>query len=66
MHRPAWIVMTAALIGLLISSACSSCRRPAAELTDGAYREAVTAFYTGLAAMQTTQEVLAREKFDRS
>ena len=30
-----------------------------------AYREAVTAFYTGLAAMQTTQEVLARSKFDR-
>ena len=29
------------------------------------YREAVTAFYTGLSAMQTTQEVLAREKFDR-
>ncbi len=30
-----------------------------------AYREAVTAFYVGLAAMQTTQEVLARSKFDR-
>lgn len=29
------------------------------------YREAVTAFYVGLSAMQTTQEVLAREKFDR-
>ena len=29
------------------------------------YLEAVTAFYTGLSAMQTTQEVLAREKFDR-
>ena len=26
---------------------------------------AVTAFYVGLCAMQTTQEVLAREKFDR-
>lgn len=57
--------MTAAVIGLLISSACSSCRRPAAELTESAYREVVTAFYTGLAAMETTQEVLAREKFDR-
>ncbi len=58
-------MMTAAIIGLLISSACSSCRRPATEVSDDAYREAVTAFYTGLAAMQTTQEVLAREKFDR-
>ena len=29
------------------------------------YLEAVTAFYTGVSAMQTTQEVLAREKFDR-
>ena len=59
--------MTAAFIAVLISSACSSCRRPvpSAELTDSTYREAVTAFYTGLAAMQTTQEVLAREKFDR-
>ncbi len=30
-----------------------------------AYREVVTTFYTGLSAMQTSQDVLAREKFDR-
>ena len=41
----------------------SSGREP--EPAPQAYREAVTAFYTGLSAMQTTQEVLAREKFDR-
>lgn len=29
------------------------------------YREAVTAFYTGLAAMQTSQEVLARKELER-
>ena len=31
----------------------------------GRVPRAVTAFYTGLSAMQTTQEVLARQKFDR-
>jgi hypothetical protein len=64
-HRSVSILMMTALISLLISSACSSCRRPSAELSDSAYREAVSAFYTGIAAMQTTQEVLAREKFER-
>ena len=59
------LMVTAAVISLLISSACSSCRRPAAETSESAYREVVPAFYTGIAAMQTTQEVLAREKFDR-
>jgi Tfp pilus assembly protein PilF len=49
---------------LAIASACSTCRKPA-EPSDAAYREAVTAFYTALAAMQTTQEVLARQKLDR-
>ena len=32
---------------------------------DPVYREAVSAFYTGLAALQTSQEVLARQKFER-
>src|SRR4029453_19190881 len=47
-----------------VAPGCSSCRRQP-DVTPEAYREAVTAFYTGLAAMQTTQEVLARSKFDR-
>ena len=37
----------------------------AGRLQGATYREAVTAFYVGLSAMQTTQEALAREKFDR-
>src|SRR3954454_15827357 len=42
---------------------CSTPREP--EPSPEIYREAVTTFYVGLSAMQTTQEVLAREKFDR-
>ena len=34
-------------------------------MPDPVYREAVSAFYTGLAALQTSQEVLARQKFER-
>ena len=44
-------------------AACSPKSEP--QPSPQAYREAVTAFYVGLSAMQTTQEVLAREKFDR-
>jgi len=44
-------------------AACSSRREP--ELSPETYREAVTDFYVGLSALQTTQDVLAREKFDR-
>src|SRR5690242_14634284 len=50
------------LIGAL-AAACSSRREQA--LSPEAYRETVTAFYVGLSAMQTTQEPLAREKFER-
>jgi len=48
---------------LIVTMACSSARQ--AEVPPAVYREAVTAFFVGLSAMQTTQEVLAREKFDR-
>ncbi len=34
-------------------------------MSDATYREAVTAFYTGLAAMQTSQDVLARQSLER-
>jgi Tfp pilus assembly protein PilF len=54
---------TTSVLIVMIGAACSSRREP--EVPPQAYREAVTAFYTGLSAMQTTQEVLAREKFDR-
>lgn len=46
---------------LTLSAACQ--RRPM--IADEAYREAVVAFHTGVAAMQTSQEVLAREQLDR-
>ena len=57
------IRISAFLLIVALGGACSSKREP--EPSPQAYREAVTAFYTGLAAMQTTQEVLARQKFDR-
>jgi Flp pilus assembly protein TadD len=52
------------LAALGAASACSSCRReptPAAE----APRDVVIAFYTGVSAMQTSQEILARQQLDR-
>src|SRR5215210_8031775 len=57
------VLLATFVVLLAIGAACSSRREP--EAAPPAYREAVTAFYTGLSAMQTTQEVLAREKFDR-
>ena len=54
-----------ALLASLIASSCSSCRRQSPPVADAVYREAVTAFYTAVAALQTSQEVLAREKLDR-
>jgi hypothetical protein len=35
------------------------------KVSEATYRETVTAFYTGLAAMQTSQEVLARKELER-
>ena len=49
----------------VLLSLLGACSRRGAETTPPGYGEAVTAFYVGLSAMQTTQEVLAREKFDR-
>ena len=48
---------------LALATACSSRKPP--EPSPEVYREAVTAFYVGVSAMQTSQEVLAREKLDR-
>jgi Flp pilus assembly protein TadD len=53
------------LLIVAIGAACSPSSKREPETSPQAYREAVTAFYTGLSAMQTTQEVLAREKLDR-
>ena len=57
------IRISAFLLIVALGGACSSKREP--EPSPQAYREAVTAFYVGVSAMQTTQEVLARQKFDR-
>ena len=65
-HRPSMstrIRISAFLLIVALGGACSSKREP--EPSPQAYRDAVTAFYVGVSAMQTTQEVLAREKFDR-
>jgi tetratricopeptide (TPR) repeat protein len=65
-HRP---FAAAALTALLVLSAsCSGCRpsAPAAPaVSDEAYRDAVTSFHTGLAAMQTSQDVMARQSLER-
>jgi Flp pilus assembly protein TadD len=50
-----------AAITIATSSACS--REQA--IPEATYRQAVTAFYVSLAAMQTSQDVLAREQLDR-
>ena len=44
--------------------ALASCSR-APRLSDEAYQQAVTSFYTALAALQTSQDVLARGELDR-
>jgi hypothetical protein len=45
-------------------AALSGCRR-GPSVSDETYRQAVTAFYVSLAAMQTSQDVLARTELDR-
>jgi tetratricopeptide (TPR) repeat protein len=52
---------TALLLALAAATACS--RGP--RVSDEAYLEAVAAFHVSLAAMQTSQEVLARERLER-
>ena len=49
---------------LLALPAIAGCSREL-KVPEPTYRETVTAFYTGLAAMQTSQEVLARREFER-
>ena len=62
---PRSFIIARLLVLVAIGASCRSTHAPEAELSPAAYRETVTAFYTGLSAMQTTQEVLARQKFDR-
>jgi len=62
---PRFPVIATLLVVIGFGASCRSTTGPEAALSAAAYRETVTAFYTGLSAMQTTQEVLARQKFDR-
>lgn len=48
----------------MCAGCASTCGRRL-KVPEPAYTEAVSAFYTGLAALQTSQEVLARDKFLR-
>jgi Flp pilus assembly protein TadD len=56
------VLLLASLLAGLIADL--SCRRRL-EVPEPTYREAVTAFHTALAAMQTSQELLARREFER-
>src|SRR5262245_42332106 len=56
------VLSFACLLATLVA-VVPSCRRRL-EVPDATYRETVTAFYTALAAMQTSQEVLARSEFE--
>ena len=49
---------------IIAAVAASSCRR-APTVSDAAYRDAVAAFHTSLAALQTSQDVLARRELER-
>jgi hypothetical protein len=54
------------IAGLLVGlTGCTSwCSRPL-EVPEATYRDTVTAFHTAVAAMQTSQDVLARKEFER-
>ncbi|MGI8671932.1 MAG: FG-GAP-like repeat-containing protein, partial [Luteitalea sp.] len=58
------LTLLVALSAALCGASCSSCRRQA-DLPPAVYREAVTTFYTALAAIDTSQEVLGRQRLDR-
>jgi Flp pilus assembly protein TadD len=53
------------LLAAALQASCSSCRTRALEVPEATYRETLVAFHTGLAAMQTSQEVLARREFEK-
>ncbi len=54
-----------AIASVALSGCTSACREQPPEVPDATYRQAVVAFHTGIAALQTSQEVLARSEFDR-
>lgn len=61
------ITRSAALVVLAAAAGCNGCRTApsAPAVSEATYRDAVTAFYTGLAAMQTSQDAMARQSLER-
>ena len=55
------------MLALAVAAGCNgAATAPSAPaVSDATYRDAVTAFYTGLAAMQTSQDVMARQSLER-
>ncbi len=52
-----------AVVAITVTTTVACRREPA--VPEATYRQAVTAFYVSLAAMQTSQDVLARQELDR-
>ena len=58
-------LLRGAILGVLALTAVGTgCRRTPA-VPEATYRQAVTAFYVSLAAMQTSQDVIARQELER-
>ncbi|HEX2442807.1 MAG TPA: FG-GAP-like repeat-containing protein [Vicinamibacterales bacterium] len=64
MLHPPRLLTGLVFVALTAASACSSCRREPTPQRE-ASRDVAIAFYTGVSAMQTSQEVLAREQLER-
>ena len=60
MHTRAAVVLFL-IVGVPFASGC----RRAAEIPDATHRQAVTAFYVALAALQTSQDAHARKELER-
>jgi tetratricopeptide (TPR) repeat protein len=58
-----WIAALLAIAAAAAGAACRGDRAP--EVPFETYRQAVTSFYTALAAMQTSQDALARARFEQ-
>ena len=60
-RSPVRHALLVSIAGLAVAAACSRSPR----ISDDAYRQAVTAFYVSLAALQTSQDALARSELER-
>jgi Tfp pilus assembly protein PilF len=58
------VVASMVAAAALTTTACDACRR-GPRVSDETYRQAVTAFYVSLAAMQTSQDLHARQELEK-